>query len=680
MTKFYSLRNGLLLAFSILSSIGISQTYTFTTATATGNIGPTQVMVDAEYAATNLAGAVTCTGGIQYWDVPSTGVYIIDTYGGQGYGSFGGRGAHMSGEFILTAGTTLKILVGQEAGHYFDWPNTGYNNQYGGGGGSFVTYTNNTALIIAGGGGGSHATNYITQCDAQITQNGAAGINASLIGAGGTNGMGGLQATSADGGGGLLGNGDGIAGGQAFVNGGLGGIDEGTGGFGCGGGTSSWNNYRGGGGGGYSGGGGANNAGTCCPSAGGGGSYNNGSNPVNVAGVQIGDGIIIITVACNPTAGTLVADAASLPDILEDCVVNSATPPTASNNCVSGLAGSPDVTFPVTTVGTTIITWTYDDGTNTITQTQNIIISGIDATAPVADIPNLLNLGGQCDFTAPIPTATDMCAGSISGVPDVTFPLNTQGLTVITWTYDDGNGNVSTQTQNITLNDVAAPAPDVTALPDYTGCDDATPPTATATDYCAGSINGTPDVSFPITAPGPTTVTWTYDDGNGNTVSQTQDVYVVTIDNGATLTGTTISADDSNLTYQWIDCATGQAISGETNQSYTPTVTGNYAVQVENGNCTDTSACILVDFTGIDALDNNAINIYPNPINDGNFSVDCDGVIDQILVVDGLGRTISLPTDVLTGKVDGSALAAGKYTVRVITNNMVYTKQIVIIR
>ncbi|NMQ20936.1 hypothetical protein E4P82_18120 [Candidatus Competibacter phosphatis] len=81
------------------------------------------------------------------------------------------------------------------------------------------------------------------------------------------------------------------------MNGGLGGSDEGLGGFGGGGGTSSWNNYRGGGGGGYSGGGGGNNDSNtaCCAAGGGGGSYNAGTSPVNLAGVQLGDGLVRIT-------------------------------------------------------------------------------------------------------------------------------------------------------------------------------------------------------------------------------------------------------------------------------------------------------------------------------------------------------------------------------------------------
>ena len=288
----------MLLCCCLGSKLALAQTvYTFTPAGATGTTGPTQAMIDTAYAGTNLDGQVTSVGGIQNWVVPASGPYLIEAFGGQGYGPFGGRGAHIAGEFNLNAGDTLKILVGQRAPPYLNYPSTTYNHQFGGGGGSFVTMTDNTPLVVAGGGGGSHVASYLAANDGQITTNGAAGAAGVLIGAGGTGGLGGQQATSADGGGGLLGNGNGTAAGQAFVNGGLGGSDEGLGGFGGGGGTSSWNNYRGGGGGGYSGGGGGNNDSNtaCCAAGGGGGSYNAGTNPVNLAGVQLGDGLVRIT-------------------------------------------------------------------------------------------------------------------------------------------------------------------------------------------------------------------------------------------------------------------------------------------------------------------------------------------------------------------------------------------------
>lgn len=671
------LKKGVLVASILLSGLSLAQTtYTFTTGGNTGTTGPSQATMDAAYTGTNLAGNVTVTGGIQYWVVPATGMYQIEAFGAQGYGAFGGRGAHISGEFMLTAGTTLKILVGQEAPPYLNFPATTYNNQYGGGGGSFVTDNTNNPLIVAGGGGGSHATSFLPGSDGQTSQNGAAGPLGSNTSAGGTAGSGGQAAISADGGGGLLTNGAGIAGGIAFVNGGEGGFDEGFGGFGCGGGTSSWNNYRGGGGGGYSGGGAGNNGASCCAAGGGGGSFNGGTNPTDLAGVQLGDGQVVITSLCIPTA--LTADVATLPDVSDACIVDSIAAPTASNTCTSGIVGTTTTTFPITTLGTTTVTWTYDDGTNTTTQTQNVIITGNDVTPPTPDAATLPAYSDICEFTPPTaPTATDICAGSVTGVPDVTFPITAQGTTVITWTFDDGSGNTSTQTQNVTLTDTILPVADSVTLNDEVGCVSVTPATPTATDNCTGTINGVPDVTLPITTPGLTVVTWSFDDGHGNITTQTQNVTVNGIDNSTTLNGTTITANGNGLSYQWIDCATNDPIAGETNQSYTPTVTGDYAVIVSDSLCTDTSACTLVDFTGLTELNSHLVNIYPNPSN-GLFKVDFEGQIDQLILIDAIGRQIELPIDLQSGMVDGSTLSSGKYVVKLITSDAVYTKGLVI--
>jgi gliding motility-associated-like protein len=265
--------------------------YNFTNCAAIGSVGPTQAQVNTAYSGTILNSQITInTQGIQEWTVPQTGVYTIEAVGGQGYGTYGGRGAYMSGEFNLTAGTVLKIIVGQEAG-----APVSSSNQYGGGGGSFVTYSTNTPLIVAGGGGGSWATAHTTTTDAPTTNNGNSGMNGPTNGAGGTAGSGGATASYADGGGGLLGDGGGTAGGSAFINGGEGGVDRGHGGFGGGGGTSSWDNRRGGGGGGYSGGGAAGSTTTGFPEGGGGGSYNDGTNQSNIAGFNTGNGYITIT-------------------------------------------------------------------------------------------------------------------------------------------------------------------------------------------------------------------------------------------------------------------------------------------------------------------------------------------------------------------------------------------------
>lgn len=658
----------------VVTGFSFAQTYTFTTGGQTGSTGPTQAMINAAYLGTNLDGNVTVTGGIQYWVVPTTGNYQIEAYGAQGYGAFGGRGAYISGEFFLTAGTTLKILVGQQAPPYLNYPSTTYNHQYGGGGGSFVTDNSNNPFVVAGGGGGNHANSYLPACDGQITTAGSAGAQGSTIGAGGTSGNGGLTASSADGGGGLLTNGTGAAGGFAFVNGGNGGFDEGFGGFGCGGGTSSWNNYRGGGGGGYSGGGGGNNGSTCCAAGGGGGSFNGGSNPNNLAGVQLGDGEVVITNLCVPTS--LTPDVATLTTVTADCRVDSLTVPTATSSCGNTIMGTPDVTFPITATGSTTVTWTYFDGVNTVTQTQTVSISGNDVTAPVPDLGSLPSEAAMCAYSpTAAPTATDFCDGSIAGVPDVTFPITTQGNTVVTWTYTDGNGNSATQTQNITIMDIVEPVPDAASLPDESGCLSVMPSVIpTATDSCTGSVTGVPDVALPITTPGVTVITWAFDDGYGNVSYQQQSITVYAVDVSTTLTDTTLTANASGMTYQWIDCATNDPISGANGQSFTPTNSGSYAVIITDTICSDTSACVAVGFANLDEMDTQAIQLYPNPTSSGEFTVNYNGKMEDIVILDMQGRAIEVPVDTTTGRVDGATLVPGKYVVKVITSTAVFTK------
>jgi hypothetical protein len=76
--------------------------------------------------------------------------------------------------------------------------------------------------------------------------------------------------------------------------------------------------------------------------------------------------------------------------------------------------------------------------------------------------------------------------------------------------------------------------------------------------------------------------------------------------NTITQNGALLTADQNGGTYQWLDCDNNYAvINGETNQSYTPVVTGNYAVEVTLNGCVDTSACFLVDYTGIEELPQN---------------------------------------------------------------------------
>ncbi|HWY10681.1 MAG TPA: T9SS type A sorting domain-containing protein [Bacteroidia bacterium] len=277
------------------SFLNAQNTYVFTTAGATGNIGPSQSKLDSAYASTNLSSMVKSNGGIQTWTVPVSSVYHFEVCGAQGGSEipikFGGKGACMKGDFYLVAGSVLKILVGQQG--------SSGSGCYGGGGGSFVSDTLNNPFIIAGGGGGAGGLLGGNGIDASIGVNGTAGAAG---GAGGINGNGGSAVnTNGGSGGGFYSDGTGVfympqcstAVGLSFINGGNGGQFDFwlPGGFGGGG--SGWDgNGNGGGGGGYSGGG---TSGSSFSAGGGGGSYNAGSNQANTPGTYTGDGRIIIT-------------------------------------------------------------------------------------------------------------------------------------------------------------------------------------------------------------------------------------------------------------------------------------------------------------------------------------------------------------------------------------------------
>ncbi len=88
------------------------------------------------------------------------------------------------------------------------------------------------------------------------------------------------------------------------------------------------------------------------------------------------------------------------------------------------------------------------------------------------------------------------------------------------------------------------------------------------------------------------------------------------VNKSVTVNGTTLTSA-SNSTYQWLDCNNANAaIVGATNQSFTPVVSGNYAVALTNNVCMDTSLCYSVVVTGISSINQNTLlNLSPNPAN-----------------------------------------------------------------
>lgn len=279
------------------------------------------------------------TGQIVTYIVPLTGRYALGATGGSGgdghyrdgrTGMEGGIGATARGDFVLTRGSVLSVVVGgQGDSHLSAAGTTNPVGSGGGGGGSFVFLAPITAgslpvpLIVGGGGsgGGSTFSATFTGRPASIDPSGAGGQGAASQHGGGIGGVGGFggQGGGANwispygggaGGAGLFGDGtDGYY--EAYPSGGLarggksyptfaGGLRPqsygAAGGFG-GGGAGSYDSA--GGGGGYSGGGG----GFEC-AGGGGGSFVN-TAPAAATGMTFVTGSNSLTLATTRGAGSV---------------------------------------------------------------------------------------------------------------------------------------------------------------------------------------------------------------------------------------------------------------------------------------------------------------------------------------------------------------------------------------
>jgi hypothetical protein len=110
----------------------------------------------------------------------------------------------------------------------------------------------------------------------------------------------------------------------------------------------------------------------------------------------------------------------------------------------------PNTTFPVGTTPVTVTATDKDGNTTNCVFTVTVL----DKTPPVK--PTLASITDtNCTglpVTPPIPSTTDSCMGTIFGTTTTTFPVTNRGTTVVTWTFDDGNGNKTTADQSITIS------------------------------------------------------------------------------------------------------------------------------------------------------------------------------------------------------------------------------------
>lgn len=136
-------------------------------------------------------------------------------------------------------------------------------------------------------------------------------------------------------------------------------------------------------------------------------------------------------------------------------------------------------------------------------------------------------------------------------------------------------------------------------------------------------------------------------------------------------TGLTISANQTGDSYQWIDCATGTAITGETNQTFTPASDGDYKVVITDGLCIDTSDCYAFLGLGIDQNNETSVEIVPNPANDFIYVRTNDAVVN--IAIYNLQGALVLSTEEPTIRI--TSLPSGTYVIQLqTTSGMGYSR------
>ncbi len=382
---------------------------------------------------------------------------------------------------------------------------------------------------------------------------------------------------------------------------------------------------------------------------------------------------------------------------------------TATFNLVGGAANgcdslvTLDLTITNSTTGTDVQTacgsYTWIDGNTYTTNNNTATFNLVGGAANGCDSLVTLDLTINNSTTG---TDVQTACGSYTWIDGNTYTSNNNTAT-FNLVGGSANGCDSLVTLDLTITNSTTGTDMQTACGSYTWIDGNTYTSNnnTATfNLVGGSANGCDSlVTLDLTITNSTTGTdvqtacgsYTWIDGNTYTSNNntatfnlvggatngcdslvTLDLTIEPINTSVTSAGNIITADEAGLTYQWIDCADSSEISGETNQVFTASTNGNYAVIVSDGNCIDTSICVNVMTTGINHNSLETVNIYPNPVLDDLF-IDFGDIQEEVSLslIDLKGKVLFTEENV-NDKVFKLSLrnyGNGVYIIRINTSN-----------
>lgn len=163
-----------------------------------------------------------------------------------------------------------------------------------------------------------------------------------------------------------------------------------------------------------------------------------------------------------------------------------------------------------------------------------------------------------------------------------------------------------------------------------------------------------------------------YEDEFGCEVSVTLNLDVVDLASDIQIISTDIVALQVGAEYQWYQCDEGLSmLPGETGQSFTPTGSGSYAVEITYHGCSVLSECLPFVITSVPHMDrhfDSNFMVYPNPASDFTTVRSNHSVPVEMRILDVTGRQKIQNQAIVPGEnvVSTSGLTPGIYLLQFI--------------
>jgi hypothetical protein len=368
----------------------------------------------------------------------------------------------------------------------------------------------------------------------------------------------------------------------------------------------------------------------------------------------------------------------------------------AADNCSPADTTLSQYNFSSSDVGTVNIDVVLTDPTGNTT-TKPTTVKVLENQSPVlVVIDTTVHLNetgmGSIDPSWVIASASDNHIISDTVLSQAEFDCSNIGQSNIDITITDLAGNSTTLQTSVTVKDTLSPVPNNSSLNTVSGeCEVIISNIPEATDNCGGNIEARTNDTLEYTDQGTYTLTWIYNDGNGNSATQQQTVIVDDVTSPAI---TCVEDQTMNLTegqtiytvqgdeFDPVDTSDNCSVNNLTNnynQSQTlngaefnpGTTTVTWVISDEAGNENQCSFNVTVNEAPnqIENLANSGIIIYPNPVKNRLLYHSENKQIQSIFVSDLTGKTL-IKKYLLKEKgfIDLKSLENGIYIIQITTS------------